>query len=75
MRVENAIKELMKTVHIKPVELARRLGVTAQTINGRLNRPGMHTETTVQMANALNYRLVLIPDTAKLPEGSVEVTE
>ena len=74
MKAQDIIDELIGKNGMKYSEFSRRLEISPQTLNGRLRREGLHVGSVVEMANALNYRLVLVPDTAKLPAGSYEVT-
>lgn len=74
MRIQDAISKLIKDNGLKKAEFARRLNVSPQALNGRLTQEGIGINCVAEMVEKLNYRVVLIPDTAKLPAGSVEVT-
>lgn len=55
--------------------LARRLGMTQQTFNKRLNARSVGVGFVVACLNVLGYRLVAVPITSKLPSGSIEATD
>ena len=74
MRIQTILTEIIKEKGLKKAEFARRLGILPQTLHSRLTQEGIGIYCTAEMAKALNYRVVLVPDTAKLPAGSYEVT-
>lgn len=74
MKVQEAITKLIKDNGLKKAEFARRLNVSPQALNGRLTQEGIGINCVAEMVEKLNYRVVLLPDTAKLPTGSIEVT-
>ena len=74
MKIQDAISTLIKESGLKKSEFARRIGITPQALNGRLTQEGIGVNCVAEMVEKLNYRVVLVPDTAKLPAGSVEVT-
>lgn len=70
------VKELMAKQNLKAVTLAGRLGITPQTLNGRLNDPAgkwFRTNLLVSILRALDYKLVAMPREGKLPAGAYEI--
>ena len=74
MKIQDVMAKLIKDNGLKKAEFARRLDISPQALNGRLTQEGIGINCVAEMAEKLNYRVVLVPDTAKLPVGSMEVT-
>lgn len=75
MKMNEAINAILKEQGLKKSVYAERLGITPQALNGRINYRNMTVNVAIDMLKALNYRLVLIPDTVKVPKEGYEVTE
>ena len=73
MKIGEAISKILKENGIKKVVYAERLGIPPQTLNGRLNYRNMTVDIACEMLDKLNYRLVLLPDTVKLPKEAIIV--
>ena len=82
MKINDAIRAMLDSRSYSYSDLASKLGVTVQTVSGYVNGQhvnGVHKYTAVsadtayEIADALGYRLAFVPDTRKLPEGSIAV--
>ncbi len=83
MRIGDAIKMIMKDMHVNQSELARRTGLFRQAVYYRLREMGktrgkkysLGVDALVQLANGLNYKVVLLPKTAQVSDGGYVVSE
>lgn len=72
MQILDAIRSIMFSKGIKPSVLSRSLGISPQLLNSRLNSSkSMSVDVACETARALDYRVALVPCSAKLPAGSV----
>ena len=76
MEIKAIIKTLMNQDGLKNAALAERLGLTAQAMWDRLNNKkhkSIGVDTAVDILKAMDYKLVVMPRGARMPEGAVEV--
>ena len=59
MSATEAIKNILKDKNISQVELAEKIKVTKQNLSNKLNRDNFSTLELVEIADALNMKLVL----------------
>ena len=59
MSATEAIKNILKDKNISQVELAERIKVTKQNLSNKLNRDNFSTLELVEIADALNMKLLL----------------
>lgn len=74
MNYKDAMTMAIEKAGLKKAAFARRLGITPQALNERLTQRGIKGMLLIEMANALNYKVVLLPDTAKMPKDAIEIT-
>lgn len=74
MKSGEAIKAILKQKKISKSALGRTLGYSPQVIHNRLERGTMDTKNVVELANALDYKVVLMPKASKLPKDGYEIT-
>ena len=77
MTTRELIKHLMDTADVNYAELGEKLGMSRQAIWARLNGgtgDDVFTKHTAEMANALGYRMYLVPEDVKKPTGAIEIT-
>ena len=74
MKQSEVIKHIILEQGIKQLTLANRLGMQQNNLSNHLSRGAIPVSTYVRMLNALNYKLVAVPDTVKLPKEAYEVT-
>lgn len=83
MRISDAIKMIMKDMHVNQSELARRTGLSRQAVYYRLREMGktrdkkhsLGVDALVQLANGLNYKVVLLPKASEVSAGGYVVSD
>lgn len=74
MKGTDAIKEIMHNQGISQGVLAKRVGAKDNiTINKRLKMENISLKLLDEMAKALGYKVILMPDTQRTPTDSYEV--
>ena len=76
MEIRAIIKKIMKDKGLRNKVVAERLGLTDQAFWDRLSntkRKTMGIEASVEMLRAMDYKLVVMPRNARMPEGAMEV--
>ncbi len=76
MTTKDIIKQIMDNSNVTYVELAQKVGESRQTVWGWLNsRKGdIETSRMIRLLNALEHRVMIIPDDVKKPTGAIEIT-
>ena len=77
MRGREILKAIMKATGISNAVLAKRLNVSNATIWERLNNKNVKdipVSLLSEMVRAMDYKVVVVPATSRLPEGGFEVT-
>ena len=59
MSVTETIKTIIKEKNISQVELAEKIKITKQNLSNKMNRDNFSTLELVEIADALNMKLVL----------------
>ena len=59
MSATEVIKNILKDKNISQVELAEKIKVTKQNLSNKLNRDNFSTLELVEIADALNMKLIL----------------
>lgn len=76
MRSADAIKQILKDKGVGVVQLAMRLGLEpkkSNVISQRFARDNITVCKLMEMLRVLDYKIVLVPSNARLPEGSYEI--
>lgn len=75
MNEKTIIKKIIEEQGITVTKLANRLGITQQACWDRLNGKsrGLTVEIMVDMLSALDYKLVVMPLSTKVPNGGITV--
>ena len=74
MNPSDAIREAASASGFTLAMLADVMGTIPQVINGYLTRKnGMRADKLVDMAGAMGYEVVLVPNGSRLPNGSITV--
>ena len=69
----DAIKQLMEALGVSNAEMARRLGVSPQTVFERLDKPGIKTNTLSDMVRVLGYKIIMTDEDTEVLPGEVEL--
>lgn len=74
MEFLDALERVMARDKVNRSDLARACGVGANAMNRRFERRSdLPISTAARMANALGYRIALVPDDLELPDTAAEI--
>ena len=81
MKANEAIREIMKETNVSQSTLANRTGLTRQAVYERLKQKSnsskdphsLATSAFVQLVKGLDYKVVVMPSSARTPKDSYEV--
>lgn len=73
MKTGEAVREIMKSKEVGVNALAGRLDKTPRLVSERLNQENISIAKLREMLIALDYKIVIVPRNAKLPENGFEV--
>ena len=73
MKITDAIKTVMDRKGVTQAALCSRLGVKQQTMSMRMTQDNMSIGKANEMLRAMDYKIVILPREARIPEGGYEV--
>lgn len=77
MRIQEAIRQLMKEQHVTLEAMGERMGgITKPSVHGALNgrkQKSMSVDRAVGFLNNLGYEIVVVPKGSRLPNGSIAI--
>lgn len=73
MIATEAVKEIMKRLGIRPAVLCNRLNIKANVLSERLTQKNVSVAKLNEMLRAMDYKVVVVPRDAKVPENGFEV--
>ena len=73
MIVNKIIRKIMETKDVKLTVLASRLGVNKSTMCERLTQENMSTDRVIEMLRVMDYKIVVMPNECRLPNGAYEI--
>ena len=68
-----AIKEIMKLKDIRPAVLCDRLKIKSNVLSERFKQKNVSVEKLNDMLRAMDYKVVIVPRDARIPEGGYEI--
>ena len=68
-----AIKEIMKLKDIRPAVLCDRLKIKSNVLSERFKQKNVSVEKLNDMLRAMDYKVVIVPRDARVPEGGIEI--
>ena len=68
-----AVKEIMKMKDIRPAVLCDRLKIKSNVLSERFKQKNVSVEKLNDMLRAMDYKVVVVPRDARLPEGGYEI--
>ena len=74
MTVKEITESILKRHNVKKATLANRLGVLRQSLNSRFRANGGTVKSLVEITDALNYKVVVMPAEVKIKSDWYEVT-
>ena len=73
MLAMEAVKEIMKLKDIRPAVLCDRLKIKSNVLSERFKQKNVSVEKLNDMLRAMDYKVVVVPREARIPEGGYEV--
>ena len=73
MKSNKAVRQIMKDRGVGTNTLADRLGKPARLVSDRLSQENISIEKLDEMLRLLDYKIVVLPRDARLPEGGIEI--
>lgn len=73
MKATEVIREVMKEKEVKPSTLAARLNIKNNVLSERLGQKNISMEKLNEMLRMLDYKVVIVPREARVPDGGYEV--
>lgn len=68
-----AVKEIMKLKDIRPAVLCDRLKIKSNVLSERFKQKNVSVEKLNDMLRAMDYKVVVVPREARIPEGGYEI--
>lgn len=68
-----AVKEIMKLKDIRPAVLCDRLKIKSNVLSERFKQKNVSVEKLNDMLRAMDYKVVVVPRDARIPEGGFEI--
>jgi hypothetical protein len=68
-----AVKEIMKLKDIRPAVLCDRLKIKSNVLSERFKQKNVSVEKLNDMLRAMDYKVVVVPRDARIPEGGYEI--
>lgn len=62
MKVTEALREIMEEKNIRPIDLAKRLGMTKQATNNRLKHKNLSVNVLIDLVRQMGYEVALVPN-------------
>lgn len=73
MKALEAISEIMRITGVTKTALGRRIGKTDAAVGMKFHQKSITVTSVDEMARALGYKIVLMPDTQPTPKGGYEI--
>lgn len=73
MKATEAVREIMARNAIKVATLAARLNIKSNVLSERLSQQNISIVKMNEMLRAMDYKIVVMPREARIPEGGIEV--
>lgn len=73
MRTMEAVKAVMNAKGIRPAVLCDRLNIKSNVLSERFKQKNVSVEKLNEMLRAMDYKVVIVPREARVPEGGYEI--
>lgn len=73
MKTVEAVRKVMETQDVGTNKMADRLGKPPRLISDRLGQNNMSIAKLNEMLRILDYKVVIVPRDARIPEGGFEI--
>lgn len=67
------VKKIMEIKSVRPAVLCDRLNIKSNVLSERFKQKNVSVEKLNEMLRAMDYKVVIVPREAKLPENGFEV--
>lgn len=74
MKATDIIRDVMKKKEVKPSMLADRLKIKNNTLSERMTQKNISVLKLGEMLRAMNYKLLVAPRNARIPEEGYELS-
>ena len=68
-----AVKEIMKQKEVRPAVLCDRLKIKSNVLSERFKQKNVSVEKLNDMLRAMDYKVLVVPRDARIPEGGYEI--
>ena len=68
-----AVREIMKLKDVRPAVLCDRLKIKSNVLSERFKQKNVSVEKLNDMLRAMDYKVVVVPRDARVPEGGYEI--
>lgn len=68
-----AVKLIMKIKDVRPAVLCDRLKIKSNVLSERFKQKNVSVEKLNDMLRAMDYKVVVVPRDARIPEGGYEI--
>ena len=68
-----AVKEIMKRKEVRPSTLYEALGIKSNVLSERFKQKNVSITKLDEMVRIMDYKVVLVPRDARVPEGGFEI--
>jgi predicted XRE-type DNA-binding protein len=73
MKANEAVREIMNTQEIKIATLASRLNIKHNVMSERLRQNNISIDKLNEMLRALDYKIMVVPRSSRVPDGGFEI--
>lgn len=73
MKTGEAVREVMKAKEVGVNQMAHRLEKTPRLVSERLSQENISIAKLREILRVLDYKVVIVPREARVPEGGYEV--
>ncbi len=73
MKSMDAFKEIMKVKDLRPTDVCEKLGIKSNVLSERFKQKNVSITKLNEMLDVADYKIVIIPKDAPVPEDGYEV--
>lgn len=74
MKATDIIRDIMEKKEVKPSMLADRLKIKNNTLSERMTQKNLSVLKLSEMLRAMDYKIIVVPRNARVPEEGYELT-
>lgn len=75
MKANEIIRKVMELKEVKPSMLASRLNIKNNVLSERLGQKNISIDKMNEMLRVLDYKIMVVPRSARVPEDGFEVEQ